>query len=151
MNIALRESAREAGLCDEWFSQWGDDDTIEDCLDRAVRGHDFLQDKDWPPLAFIREHFADRRDALHRHHIFLDEQVGIVNAKSGYYIFLGDCRGKVEVGGMHAVTVFVRHSSNIDVLASEGAKVFVTYYDKSEGLCCGDGWSYIRSYDKRKH
>ena len=36
LNITLREMARMQGLCDQWFSEWGDDDTLDDCLERYI-------------------------------------------------------------------------------------------------------------------
>ena len=57
LNITLREMARMQGLCDQWFSEWGDDDTLDDCLERYIRGFDFVQERDWPSLEFIRKHF----------------------------------------------------------------------------------------------
>ena len=57
LNIALREMARKAGLCDKWYEEWKDDDTIDKCLERYVKGYDFAVKNDYPPLDFIRENF----------------------------------------------------------------------------------------------
>lgn len=132
LNIALREMARSAGLCDEWYSEWKDDDTIDDCLDRYVKGHDFAVKGDWPPLDFCREHFKERMDAIHRHNVYLDEVVDIEAKDSGYYVFVGDCAGVLRVTGMVVVTAYVRHTSKINVLCEDGAIVFVRCYEQSD-------------------
>ena len=147
LNIALREMARAQGLCDEWYAEWSDDSTIDECLERAIRGFDFVQEKDYPPLDFIRKHFE--KEALHRHGMYLDEDVDI-EADSGYYAFLGHCTAKVVVDGFKAVSIYVRHDSRVDVDAFNGAKVFVTYYDESDGDCRNDGWSKCRKYERKR-
>lgn len=148
LNIRLREMARAAGLCDEWFSHWKDDDSIDVCLERAVRGFDFVQGNDYPPLSFIRENFG--KEVLHRHHFYLDEEVSLKVERSGYYIFMGECSGSLSIDGFVAVTVYVRHSSRIDVCATGGARVFVTYYDDSSGECRQDGYSRCRKYSRKR-
>lgn len=147
LNIALREMARSTGLCDDWYRGWSDDSTIDECLERYVRGIDFAIKYDWPPLDFCRSHF--RKEDLHRHHIYIDEEVEI-DGGSGYYVFLGHCRGRLKIDGMYATTVYVRHDSDIDVLSANGAKVFVSYYEHGDGKCDSDGWSRIMAYDRRQ-
>ena len=148
LNIALREMARAKGLCDDWYSKWGDDDTIEMCLLRAIRGFDFCVECDYPPLDFIRSNFD--KEILHRYNIFLDEEVTIDDGLNGYYVFLGDCIADVNFDGFKAATVYVRHNSKVNVKSSGGSKVFVSYYDSSQGDCKSDGWSACKKYDRRK-
>ena len=148
LNIALREMARSQGLCDKWYNEWSDDSTIDECLDRFVRGFDFVQEKDYPPLDFIRKNFD--KELLHKHNIYLDEEVKIDFAKSGYYIFLGNCTGSIEASGFCAVTIYLRHTSKINVISKSAARVFVTFYDQSECTCISDGIGKIRQYDRRK-
>jgi hypothetical protein len=148
LNIRLREMARKAGLCDKWYEEWGDDDTIDMCLDRYVKGFDFSVKNDYPPLDFIRDNF--RKEDLHRHNIYLDEEVEIKGAKSGYYVFLGNCTGTIEAHGFNVVSCYLRHGSKIDVTSLGSARVFVTYYDRSGGLAYKDEWGRIKQYDRRK-
>ena len=149
LNITLRELARSQRepLCDEWYGEWSDDSTIDECLERYVKGFDFAVVNDFPTLSFIRAHFD--REVLHRHRIFLDEDVRL-DGESGYYVFLGDCRASLVLSGFKAVTVYVRHNGVVDVFARDGAKVFVTYYDDSGGGCRSDAMSVCREYDRRK-
>ena len=148
LNIALREMARVEGLCDQWYGEWSDDDSIDDCLDRYIRGHDFTISKDWPSLDFIRKNF-DIQD-LHRHNIYLDEKVDIADADNGYYVFLGNCDAIVWVNGFKATTIFCRHDSHVNVFAADGARVFVRYYDHSDGKCDSDKFSKAIKFDRQK-
>lgn len=148
LNIALREMARNAGLCDEWFGNWKDEDSIDMCLDRFIRGFDFVVKNDYPNLEFIRKNF--NTNDLHRHNIYLDEGVIIDDAQNGYYVFLGDCKAMLVADGFKAVTVYCRHDSEVNVRAMGGARVFVTYYDQSSGVCKSDEWSNVRRYDRQK-
>lgn len=148
LSIALREMARvqKAPLCDEWYGEWADDTDVDSLLEKYVRGFDFAVKNDYPPLDFIRRHFSS--DDLHRHNIYLDEDAVISEAHSGFYVFLGKCKCSIVVDGFKAVTVYVRHESEVDVSAINGAKVFVTYYDHSGGECSSDKWSKARRYDR---
>ena len=140
--------ARSKGLCDEWYGQWSDDDTIDMCLERAIKGFDFVQKFDYPPLDFCRKNF--KKDDLNRHNIYLDQEIDLSYVDSGYYVFLGNSKANVRVDGFKAVTVYCRHDSEVNVSAFDGARVFVTYYDSSHGECSNDRWSHVRRYDRNK-
>lgn len=148
LNITLREMARKAGLCDKWYEEWKNDDSIDVCLDRYVKGFDFAVKNDYPPLDFIRDNF--RKEDLHRHNIYLDEKVEIKGARSGYYVFLGNCTGTIEAHGFNVVSCYLRHDSKVDVSSLDSARVFVTYYDRSGGSTYKDEWGRIKSYDRRR-
>lgn len=140
--------ARANGLCNEWFGSWGDDDTIDMCLDRYVRGFDFAVNNDYPSLDFIRRNFKD--EDLLRHHVYLDKVAEVDAMQSGYYIFLGDSDCCLVADGFIAVTVYCRHNSRIDVRAINGARVFVTYYDDSGGDCYQDDYSKCKKYIRKR-
>lgn len=148
LNIALREMARAAGLCEQWYKEWKDDDTIDRCLDRYIRGFDFAKNNDYPPLDFCRKNFMD--GDLLRHNIYLDKKVKKEILHSGYYVFLGDSDGDVLVNGFVAVMIYCRHNSRINVHATGGARVFVTYYDDSSGDCSSDGYSKCKQYIRKR-
>lgn len=147
LSISLREIGRAKGMCDKFFDEWKDDDDIDTIIDRFVPGMDFCIKEDYPTLDFICKHF--RKDDLHRHNIFVDEEVSL-DGDNGYYCFLGSCRATLSVDGFKAVTVYVRHNSEVNVTASNGAKVFVRYYDNSKGECIDDGWSVCKKYEHKK-
>ena len=146
-NITLREMARAHGLCDKWYNEWSDDSTLDECLDRFVRGFDFYVNTDFIPLDFARKNLD--KELLHKHHIYIDEDVNLEADSHGYYIFLGKCKGKFVVDGLWAVTVYVRHDSDIEIHSSNGARVFVTLYDDSMADCHQDDWGIIKKHEKK--
>lgn len=146
LNIALREMARSQGLCDQWYNEWKDDSTIEECLERYVRGIDFTVTKDYPPLDFIRKNFS--KDVLHKHLIFLDEEIDIEDAQSGIYVFLGDCSGKICFNGFSVGTIHIRHTSIINVCSYDMAKTFVSVYEGATAQCHSFDHATHRLYDK---
>lgn len=149
LNKVLREKAVEHGLCDDWQKNiWNRDLSYQELLMIFIRGFDFSVNKDWIDYGFIKEVFPE--EELHKGNVYIDEKVVINEASNGYYVFLGNCEAEVYIDGFKAVTVYVRHQSKVNVNASGGAKVFVTYYDQSKGKCMSDGWSACKRYDRRK-
>ena len=150
LNIALREMARQAGLCDPWYDAWKDDDSMDKCLTRFVKGFDFACEKNYPPLDFMRQHFGDKKGLIHKHHIFLDEEVNIDPAENSVYIFLGDCSGTVCFRDRCVCDVYLRHKSEIGLYSFGMSKVFVSLYDESR---CSSTVSFapsvLKFYDKR--
>ena len=147
LNRILRNKAIKHGLCDEWQQKvWHRDLSYGELLGIFIKGFDFSVKEDWLDYDFCKEVFP--ADELHKAHIYIDEDVDLKASEGGYYVFLGKCRGRLVADGLVALTVYVRHGSRMDVVADDGAKVFVTCYDAGEASCVSDGWSFIRKYDK---
>ena len=144
LSIVLRELAcsQPTPLCEKWTEEWKDETDIDELADKFIRGFDFCQKNNYPPLDFIRKNV--KKEDLHRHNIFIDEEVQIADAENGYYVFLGKCTGTLWVNGLKAVTVYVRHDSVINVEAFDGARVQVRYYDNSDGACKSDSYSRVK-------
>ena len=150
LSIRLREMAvrQPTPLCAEWTNEWADDTDIDELLDKYIRGFDFAVKNNYPPLDFCRKYF-DKED-LHRHNIYLDEEVDIADANNGYYVFLGNCKAELWATGYKAITVYCRHNSVVNVKAFEGARVLVRYYDASHGVCKSDEWSKVKSLNRNR-
>lgn len=149
LSIALREMARvqKKPLCDEWYSEWKDDTDIDSLLDKYIRGLDFAQENDYPPIEFIRSNF--KTEDLLRHNIYVDHTGRLDDVRSGIYVFLGNCTSEVYISGLVAVTMIVRHSCDIKVYADGGAKVFVRVYEGADAVCRSDGWSVVKKYNRK--
>lgn len=148
LNITLREMARSCGLCDEWYGQWKDDSTIDECLERYIKGFDFAVKNNWPSLEFSRKNF--RKEDLHRHNIYLDDEVDITDGGNGYYVLVGRCTGHIDFKGFKAATVYVRHDSRVTIRASEGARIMVRCYESCNVDCQSDNVSKVVVIDRRK-
>ena len=150
LSIVLRELAcsQPTPLCQQWTEEWADDTDIDTLLDKYIRGFDFSLKNNYPPLDFCRKNF--NKEDLHRHNIYLDEKVAIEDAQNGYYVFIGNCEATIIAKGFKAITVYCRHESKVNVYAFEGARVFVRYYDASNGDCEADQWSKAIRFDRQK-
>jgi len=153
LSIVLRELAcsQATPLCSEWTEAWKDDSAIDELLDKFVQGFDFCVKNNYPTLEFSRKHFSDKREVLHRHNIYFDEEVNIEDAESGTYIFVGDCTGTIVFKGFSVGTVFLRHNSSIKVVADDNAKVFVRMYDDSKCESENGKFAFCKVLDRRKH
>ena len=149
LSVKLRELAcrQPTPLCEEWTREWQDDTDIDSLLDMFVRDFDSCTRNDYPPLDFIRENF--RLEDLHRHNIYLDEEVSLNESESGYYVFLGHCTGTMWVTGFKAVTVYMRHDSKLLIDAFDGARVTTVLYDKSKALCKADRYSRVQTFNRK--
>lgn len=136
LNILFRSMARRGGLCDEWYSSWSDDDTLDMCLDRFVRGIDFSIGNTWLDLDIVREHLS--LDLLHRHHVYLDEDVEL-ECGNGRYVFLGSCRGVVVFGGFTVGDVYIFGTCDVRVIVRDFARVHVSHYDDSRVFLVNEG------------
>jgi len=147
LSMMLRELAcnQDTPLCEKWTREWRDDSTIDELIDKFLRGQDFCIKNNYPSLDFIREHVS--MEDLHRNHIYIDEEMDISNVENGFYVFLGHCKAKVRASGFLSVTVYCRHDSEVDVYARDGALVFVRYFENSTGSCKSDEWSRLHRYD----
>ena len=143
----LRSMARSEGMCDRFFSEWEDDTTVGGLVEKFIAGFDFCVERNFPPLSFIRENF-DTAD-LHRHHIYIDEEVDIDDAGSGFWVFLGKCKCSLSFDGSYAATVYVRHDSNVRISAANGAVVFVTAFDNGKVKVVQDKSSKVWKYNRR--
>ena len=143
INTILRTKAIKAGLCEDWQNnKWNKVLTKDELLELYIKGIDFSLKQEWFDYDFIKVAF--NKEDLHRHNIYLDENVAIEDAQNGYYVFLGRCTGTLWVNGLKAVTVYVRHDSVINVEAYDGARVQVRYYDNSDGACKSDSYSRVK-------
>lgn len=150
LSICLREMARtqKTPLCDEWYDAWKDDSNIDVLLEKYIRGFDFVAKNDYPSLEFSRKVFS--KEDLHRHNIYLDDNIQIDEGMNGYYVFLGDSVGRICIDGFKAVTIYIRHNSNIEIKATNGARVFVFLYDESIASFESDEYSVIKTFDKKE-
>lgn len=147
LSVTLREMAREQKepLCDKWYGEWEDDSDIDSLLDKYVDGIDFTITNDYPPLDFIRKNF--KKEDLHRHNIYIDEEVNLVESNSGVWVLLGKCTGRITFDGWAVANVYVRHESVVRVDAEDLSRVFVNVCDKAEVDMRNQYGAVIQRYD----
>ena len=147
LSETLKQQAVDLGLCRPWTEAWGDCDQ-QKLIDKFVKGIDFCLERNWPTPEFINENFD--RALLNANLIFVDEHIRIDNARSGIYILNGECSGSIRFAPWTAATVYVRHTSNVRIIAGDFAKVFVRLYDEAEVEISQEEGSVAKIYDRRQ-
>lgn len=147
LSETLKDMGRAIGMCDKFYDRWIDGMDIDTMLDFYVQGLDFCIEKDFPPLDFIRRNFS--MEDLHRHHIYLDENVNL-EGESGTYIFLGHCTGRVHFGDFCISGVYIRHSSDLKLLSDGFSRVFVSLYEDGGCDAVAQDSFNLHIYDRRK-
>ena len=148
LNTELRQQAVDFGLCDKWRGDWKSDKNQQELIDMWKKGIDFAIIHNYPSIDFIKANFD--RKLLNRNLIFVDESIEIKNAPSGIYVINGECSGTLWFNSWAAATVYVRHNSNVRIIADDFAKVFVRLYDDASADVIELDGAVIKVYDRRK-
>lgn len=146
LSETLKQQAVDLGLCRPWTEAWGDCDQQE-LIDKYKKGIDFCIDKQYPSNEFIKANFD--RALLNANLIFVDEHISLDDAPSGIYVINGECTGSIRFAPWTAATVYVRHKSNVTIIADDFAKVFVRLYDGAEVEAEAEESAVVRVYDRR--
>lgn len=146
LSETLKQQAVDLGLCRPWTEAWGDCDQQE-LIDKYKKGIDFCIDKQYPSNEFIKANFD--RALLNENLIFVDEHIRLDDAPSGIYILNGECSGSIRFAPWTAATVYVRHTSNVRIIAGDFAKVFVRLYDGAEVETEAEESAVVKVYDRK--
>lgn len=146
LSETLKQQAVDLGLCRPWTEAWGDCDRQE-LIDKYKKGIDFCIDKQYPSNEFIKANFD--RDLLNANLIFVDEYLDFDMMPSGIYILNGECSGSIRFAPWTAATIYVRHKSNVTIIADDFAKVFVRLYDEAEAETEAEESAVVRVYDRK--
>lgn len=146
LSETLKQQAVDLGLCRPWTEAWGNCDQQE-LIDKYKKGIDFCIDKQYPSNEFIKANFD--RDLLNANLIFVDEHIRLDDAPSGIYILNGECSGSIRFAPWTAATVYVRHTSNVRIIAGDFAKVFVRLYDGAEVETEAEESAVVKVYDRK--
>lgn len=147
LSETLKQQAVDLGLCRPWTEAWGDCDQQE-LIDKFIKGIDFCLERNWPTPGFIKTNFD--RALLNANLIFVDEHISLDDAPSGIYILNGECTGSIRFAPWTAATVYVRHKSNVTIIADDFAKVFVRVYDEANAEVVELDDAVVKVYDRRK-
>lgn len=147
LSETLKQQARSLGLCDEWFGEWAENCSQQELIDKYIRGLDFAIKHQYPSNEFIKENFD--HELLNKNHIFVDEFINEEKAPSGSYVINGECSGTIRIAPWSVATIYVRHTSSVNIIASDFAKVFIQLYDDAEVETCSCDYAVIKVYDRR--
>ena len=127
LNTVLRDQARELGLCDEWYGGWKNE-TKQQLIEKYLKGIDFCIKHDYPSLDFIERNFDE--ETLIENGIFVNHYIEAENTRM--VVALGNSSGSLRYNGVCSCEVYVRHNSEVDITAADGAKVFVEVYEQGK-------------------
>lgn len=141
LNNILRNRARQLGLCDPWYEDWSDNETMQQLLEKYLRGIDFCIKHDYPNLDFARKVFP--RDILIANGIFLDSSIDASNLMRS--VVIGNSIGVLRYSGNRTGNIYVRHSSEVTIEVTGGSKVFIEAYDNCivRVMCDKDSKAFV--------
>lgn len=147
LNTELRQQAVDLGLCAKWQRGWTSDKGPQELVEMWKKGIDFALLHDYPSNDFIKSNFD--RELLHRNLVYVDEHIDLKNAPNGIYVLNGECTGTLWFNSWAAATVYVRHSSQVTIIADDSAKIFVRLYDEADAEVMELDEAVIKVYDRR--
>lgn len=127
LSKTLRESARQKGLCDEWYNDWEDDTNAETLVEKMYKGLDFVLKHHWPSNDFIKENF--NLGFLRKNKVFVDDKYSIVDPEQS--LILGKSEIRVRYNAAHHGIIHVRDNSSVKLTAKNRCFVIVHLYDKA--------------------
>lgn len=145
LSVMLREMARSHGMCDKFYNKWKDDEDLDSMLDMFVDNQDFCVKNDFPSAEFISK-YVDVDD-LHRHNVYIDEDIDICTDKSEDYVVLGECCGTIRIKGFAVSNITLRHGCSIDVKTEGFARVFIRVFDDAECTYEKKDMSRVAAFD----
>ena len=127
LSITLRTSARKLGLCDEWYNAWSESSTQQELINKYLRGIDFALANNWPSNDFIKENFD--KDLLLKNGILVNGVYSFLNPRT--CVVLGDSQAKIRLNGNTISVIYVRGTSDVDVIVHTNEKVIIHTFDSA--------------------
>lgn len=139
----LAIAAKRKGICKEWFNNMKLIDDKDALIEMYVKGIDFCLANDFPNNDYIRANFAGKMESYGVH---LDESLNTSNDRR--VVALGRCIGRVKVDGFGVSEIFLKHESNIEVIANDNCFVMIDMFDNSKlhVIASGDAKVCINHY-----
>lgn len=123
----MKQEAVSLGLCAQWTSEWKDNTSKDEMVEKFITGLDFCIQHNFPSTDVMKKHFGD---VIHAHGVYVDEMVYVSHPKT--VVLNGHCRGTICCDGFDASNIYVRHDTNVTIRVNGHAYVHVSMYDKSK-------------------
>lgn len=143
VNKELRNKAVSLGLCDMWQKKWVKDKTPQQLIDMYKKGIDFCLESNYPDNKFIKENFT--KDILSKNNMFVDEDFYVLNPENDCVI-LGESQGKLIFDGYAVRDIYINGNADVEIEASDFAKIFVNVYDDAQVVVTQKKNSVIHVY-----
>ena len=147
--MELRNMARKAGLCDQWFGEWKDDSDTSTLFDKYKRGIDFCIEHNYPTNDFIKTHWD--KPTLQANNIFVDDKNISKDSLKGIIIVNGDCDMTLNFSAFDVADVYIRHTSKVIINAWYMARIMLNVYDDAEVTINSNVQSRVYVYKHSPH
>ena len=127
LSKTLRESARQNGLCDQWYDEWKDDCSEAALAEKMFKGLDFCIKHHWPSNEFIKDNFS--LEFRRKVNVFVDDSRSVVNPEQS--LVLGTSNVTLRYNGNSHGNIYVRDNSKVTVTAKNRSFVIVHLFDNS--------------------
>ena len=120
----LAKQAQRFNICQEWHDELK---TLEDkrtMVQMYLKGIDFCLANDYTSNDYIRRNFGD---IMNEFGVFLDNNIDLVNVEK--CVALGATKGRVEINDYGTSEIFVKHNSELTIIAKDNAFVMVDVFD----------------------
>ena len=105
------------------------DKTPQQLIDMYKKGIDFCLQSKYPDNKFIKENFT--KDILSKNNMFVDEDFYVLNPENDCVI-LGESQGKLIFDGYAVRDIYINGNADVEIEASDFAKIFVNVYDDAQ-------------------
>lgn len=122
----LAKQAKKFDICQEWHDKLKSLDNKKAMVAMYVKGIDFCLSNDYPNNEFIRANF---KGVMEEFGVFLDDTIDLTNTKR--CVALGRTKGRVEINEWSACDVFVKHDSELTIVAKGNAFVMIDLFDNA--------------------
>lgn len=119
--------AKKKGICEPWFDQMTEMKDKKALLDLYVKGIDFCLMNDYPSNDYIRKNFKGEMEEFGIH---LDEELSLFNERK--VVALGKCTGRIENCLYNVSEVFLKHNSELVVVAEGHSFVMIDIFDSAK-------------------
>lgn len=123
----LKSDGIAKGLCRMWQMKLRSGMDIEELVGLYIKGIDFCISEDFPTLDFLREHFRGRCEPFG---VFVDDDIAPADTRPDM-VLNGGCRAMLEYDGYSVSRLYVRHTSEVAVVALDDAYVTVDMFDSA--------------------
>lgn len=149
LNSVLKQQAIELGLCEQWTREWDHSFDDREFCSRFKKGQDFCIKHEFPSLELIRQNFD--KGTISQFGVFVDEIPSLSEGglPNGTYVCLGECEGVLKFGRWSAALVYLRHDSQVTILADEFSRITVRLYDNASVIADCSETAQLKIFDRR--
>lgn len=135
----LKMMAVGLGACEEGLKDWSQVPSDEELISRYVEHIRFCIKHDYPSRGYIKTNFSQA--LLRENGIFIDEKVEKVSTLK--CIINGECSGCIEFDKYDVQSIYIRHESEIEIIAKDNSVVFVYLYDNAKAKVFAKNYAKI--------